>query len=235
MNSLLTKIFDDIRTNSILMRQDLPKMVAKLQSQANSESQGTGNKVTAQEASFASVLELNGIQFHPKDAPFPTNASLYYLYQPNGSQRSIDFRIFECDGISEKTRIDIDLKHTISDIFFLNDGWFHKDVIYMITWNRRTSLPRKKITSEPATFIGLGQDIPYEAETKMMNELIAIKKKINSEFKGVNSLCVGVRFANRYKCDRFTPEFTEECFKNVKLSLHSSSSSLSSESSPSTT
>lgn len=212
-------------------------MVAKLQSQAKPDSQGTGNKVTAQEASFAAVLESNGVQFQPKDAQLPTVPGHYYLYQVNGSQQSIDFRVFESDSKAIVRKVDLDLKHTLNDVFFLNDGWFSKDVIYVVTWNRRTSQPRKRITSEVATFIALGQDIPSVTENMMMAELLAVKKKYNTEFKGVDSLCTYIRFANRYKCERFTPEFTEASFATVSTYVQSvpSSSSLSSSSTASST
>ena len=225
----LTRIFHTIRSNPSVLRQDIPAMVAKLQSQAKADSQGTGNKVTAQEASFAAVLESNGIQFQPKDAVFPTAPGYYYFYQANGSQQSIDFRVFESDGKAVVRKVDLDLKHTSSDVFFLNDGWFSHDVVYVVTWNRRTSQPRKRITSEVATFIALGQNIPSVAEHAMMTELLTIKKKYNTEFKGVDSLCTYIRFANRYKCDRFTPEFTEACYADVDKYIQSvpSSSSLS--------
>jgi hypothetical protein len=232
----LPQIFQTIRSNPAILRQDLPAMVAKLQSQAKADSQGTGNKVTAQEASFAAVLESNGVQFQPKDAEFPTTPGYYYLYQVNGSQQSIDFRVFESDGKAVARKVDLDLKHTTSDVFFLNDGWFNKDVIYIVTWNRRTSQPRKRITSEVATFIALGQNIPSAAENEMMTELLAIKRKYNTEFKGVDSLCTYIRFANRYKCERFTPEYTEVCYAGVSTyvqSVAASSSSLSSSSSTS--
>jgi hypothetical protein len=59
-----------------------------------------------------------------------------------------------------------------------------------------------------------------------MNKLLAIKKKYNTEFKDVESLCTYIRFANRYKCTRFTPEFTELSFSKVNsYLLHSSSES----------
>ena len=226
MNASLTTAFTQIRTNPSLLRRSLPLMLAKLQSQANSASQGTGNKVTDQEASFADVLESNGILFQPKSSPFPTVAGIYYYYQANGSQQSIDFRVFETDGKIILRKVDLDLKHTTSEVFFLNDGWFHKDVVYVVTWTRRTSDPKKRpITSEPATFIALGQNIPSSKEAAMMAELLAIKQKYNTEFKGVESLCTYIRFANRYKCDRFTPTATEQCYAAVNTYLHSSSSS----------
>jgi hypothetical protein len=221
----LTSTLNIIRANPSILRQNIPAMVAKLQSQAKSDSQGTGNKVTAQEASFANIMESNGIRFQPKDTKLPTAPGYYYLYQANGSQQSIDFRVFEFDGKAVVRKVDLDLKHTSKDVFYLNDGWFIHDVIYVVTWNRRTSQPRKRITSEPATFIALGQNIPSAAEHAMIAELLAVKKKYNADFKCVDSLCPYIRFANRYKCDRFTPEFTELCYADVDKYIQSVSSS----------
>ena len=229
MNASLTTAFTQIRANPSLLRRSLPPMVAKLQSQANSASQGTGNKVTDQEASFADVLESNGFLFQPKDAPFPTTAGIYYYYQANGSQQSIDFRVFETDGKTILRKVDLDLKHTSKDEFFLNDGWFHKDVVYIVTWTRRTSLPKQKpITSEAATYIALGQDIPTTEEHNEMKEMLTLKNQINTNHKKTGSLRIYARFANQYSCDRFTPEATEQCYATVSTYLHSSSVSDSS-------
>ena len=234
LSAAVQRVFSVLRTTPSVLRQVLPDMEAKLQgsmgrgrsSAADIIAQGTGNKVTAQEASFASVLESHGFVFQPKGTVSATTTAeaavvvvahtLFYNYQVNGSQKSIDFRVFETDGSGTVlAKIDLDLKHTSTDVFFLNDGWFHKDVVYVVTWNRRTSEFRKKITSEPATFIGLGQDMYTPEEAAMMDELLALKHKYNTEFKGVGSLCTYIRFANRYKCDKMTPEFTEACFAKV--------------------
>jgi hypothetical protein len=61
------------------------------------------------------------------------------------------------------------------------------------------------------TFIALGQEIPSEEEVALYEELCAIKKKYNTDYKGAGSFHCYLRFANTYKCDRFTPEFTGEC------------------------
>jgi len=214
---MLSSVFSAIRTNPLLLRQSLPEMVRKLQTQAsNTEAQGTGNKVTDQEASFAAVLETHGFAFQSKEmASGSFEAGKYYNYQVNGSQRSIDFRVYEYDGKVVTRTVNLDLKHTTSDVFFLNDGWFHKDVVYVVTWNRRTSAARKKKTTEPATLIALGQDIPSAEETAAMEELLAVKKKYNTELKGCGSLCTYIRFANRYKCERFTAEESERLYSRV--------------------
>ena len=223
-------VLDAIRANPLLLRQSLPEMEKKLQRHAGkvvlaegetSAAQGTGNKVTGQEASFAAVLESHCFVLQAKDKEIAA-AGKYYYYQVNGSQKSIDFRVVQHDGTKVTGSADFDLKHSVGDVFFLNDGWFHENVIYVVSWMRKTSEPRKKKVVEPATFIGLGQDIPTKEETALMEELLAIKKKYNTEFKGCGSLCTYIRFANRYTCGRFTKEYTDECYEKV---VHSSSSS----------
>jgi hypothetical protein len=230
IESMYKSVLDAIRANPLLLRQSMPEMERKLQRHAGkvvlaegetSAAQGTGNKVTGQEASFAAVLESHGFVLQAKDKEIVT-AGKYYYYQVNGSQKSIDFRLVQHNGTKVLSSADFDLKHTVSDVFFLNDGWFHENVIYVVSWMRKTSEPRKKKVVEPATFIGLGQDIPTKEETALMEELLAIKKKYNTEFKGCGSLCTYIRFANRYTCARFTKEYTDECYEKV---VHSSSSS----------
>jgi len=168
---------------------------------------------TVQEAAFAQVLDTYGFQYSADGTP--SSPGLYYVYQVHGSQQSIDFRVLETDGKTVLHAVDLDLKHTTSDIFFLNDGWFHKDVVYVITWERRTSAPRKTKTTELVTTIALGQEIPTADEVDAMNELIAVKQKYNKECKGAGSLCTYVRFANRYKCDRFSVEYNEARWRGV--------------------
>jgi hypothetical protein len=84
---------------------------------------------------------------------------------------------------------------------------------------RKISEPRKKKVTEPATFIAFGEKIPTEDEVDLYNELCEIKKKYNTDYKGAGSFHCYLRFANTYKCDRFTPEFTAECFANVLAAL----------------
>jgi len=227
MNSLLTNIFAAIRTTPSLLRQKLPAMIAKLHSQGNADAQGTGNMPTPQEASFASVLESHGVVFQPNHM-VSTVPGFYYLYQVNGSQKSIDFRVFQSDGTKIVSAVDFDLKHTTGETFFLNDGWFHENVVYIVTWNRKTSLKGKKKTTEANTFIGLGQDIPTAEEAEGMKMIQALKKKMNSDYKKIGSLQIYVRFANQYSCARFIPEYTEALYANVVQSLQASSSSSSS-------
>jgi hypothetical protein len=235
MNSILNNVFAAIRTTPSLLRQKLPDMIEKLHSQGNSDAQGTGNMPTPQEASFAAVLESHGVQFQPNDTASSSIPGFFYLYQLNGSQKSIDFRVIQTDGTKLLATVDFDLKHTTGETFFLNDGWFHENVVYIVTWNRKTSLKGKKKTTEAATFIGLGQDIPTAEENEGMKTILALKKEINTKYKKIGSLQIYVRFANQYSCARFTPEYTETLYANVLHQLSSSSSSSPSSVAASTT
>lgn len=180
---------------------------AKLQSQGNADSQGTGNKVTDQESAFAAVLEANGFIFLPKQkknqhlTALPTQG-YFYIYQANGSQASIDFQTLFIEGSEIKAQVSYDLKHTTSKSFYLNDGWFHRGIIYIVTWS-----PKK---GEVKTFTGLGQDIPTEDETAFISKLLELKKTTNETNKKVDSLRPYVRFANQYSCEKFTEEYTSQ-------------------------
>jgi hypothetical protein len=188
---------------------------------------GSGNQPTDQEVSFADVLEDTGFQFLPKSTDMLSCvAGYYYRYQVNGTQQSIDFQVQEKEETGTwLPPISMDLKRTSSDVFFLNDGWFSDDVMYVISWERRISEPRKRLIREKTVYIGWGATIPTPEETAYMKELQAIRTKINTETKGVGSLLTYVRFANRYSCQRFTPEVTEAAWSALHSSLSLSSSS----------
>jgi hypothetical protein len=176
---------------------------------------------TDQEVSFADVLEGAGFRFLPKGSDVAACApGLYYRYQVNGTQQALDFQVQEkaADG-AWMPATSMDLKRTGSDVFFLNDGWFSDDVIYVISWERRLSAPRKRIVTEKTVYIGWGTTIPTAEETACMKELQAIRAKINTDMKGVGSLMTYVRFANRYSCSRFTPEVTEAAWGAIDTSL----------------
>ena len=206
--------------NPALLRREISPISSikkHLHSQGAANSQGTGNQVTDQETCFAAALEEGGFKYSSAALP-PVDEGLYYIYQLNGTQRSIDFQAYDWINGAKRSLLNFDLKHTKTDTFFLNDGWFHENIVYIISWMRKvlnpqgkTSAPRKKKVVEAATFIALGQEIPSEEEVKLYEELCAIKKKYNTDYKGAGSFHSYLRFANTYKCDRFTPEFTDEC------------------------
>lgn len=218
-----------IRTDPTLLGRSLPALRTKLHGQGNTDAMGTGNQPTDQEVSFAGLLEDAGFQFLPKGTDIATCASgCYYRYQVNGTQQALDFQVQEKGGDGTWCPpINMDLKRTSTDVFFLNDGWFSDDVIYIISWERRISEPRKRIVKEKTTYIGLGAGIPTAEETACMKVLQEMRAKINAEMKGVGSLSTYVRFANRYSCQRFTPEVTEVAWDAVHSSLSSSSPSAS--------
>lgn len=202
IKSILSLIYHNPNT---LKHKDL-KMASFLQKQGNEESQGTGNKVTDQEACFAGLLEANGFQFLSKDQS--SIEENYYKYQTNGSQKHIDFEVYD-KNINKILKFD--LKHTTTKTFYFNDGWFEKDVIYIISW-----CPTK---NNNKTLIGYGDNISTDEENEFMKELISIKKRLNEMYKKKGSLHVYFRFANQYLCEKFTEEFTFDKFNSVNQNL----------------
>lgn len=217
----IQSFLSQLSKNPALLRRDvaagLTDIKKRLYSQGDANSQGTGNQVTDQETCFAATLEECGFKYSSVVKP-PAAAGLYYIYQVNGTQRSIDFQAYDWVDGMKRGIVNFDLKHTKTETFFLNDGWFHENIVYVISWMRKTSAPRKKKVVEAATFIALGQEIPTEEEVTLYEELCAIKKKYNTDYKGAGSFHCYLRFANTYKCDRFTSEFTDECLaKTVRF------------------
>ena len=202
----ISVVLQMIYNNPILLKNKNSNMVSFLQKQGNPLAQGTGNKVTDQEACFAEILESNGFIFlSKKDDHIEKN---YYRYQTNGTQKSIDFEVFD---IKLNKTLKFDLKHTNSKSFYFNDGWFEKGVIYVISWT-----PKKTINN---ILIGYGDDIPTEEENTEMIQLIQFKKEYNKKNKKVGSLRKCIRFANQYSCEPFTPEFTINKFNAVLKTL----------------
>ena len=194
----------------------------QLHSQGNKHSQGTGNAPTDQETCFAAVLQDHGFAYSMDRVA----SSHYYRYQPNGSQRPPDFTVYEWDGAQHRS-FDFDLKHTKDQKIFLNDGWFHLNTIYVISWMRTTSAPRKKKEVNPETLIGLGQDIPTENEKKQYEQRRELIKQMNSEQKDEETNVIWyTRSANQYKCaTRFTPEFSQACYTHAIDYISSSDTS----------
>jgi hypothetical protein len=211
-NTLIT-LLTSIKANPPLLERTLPDMVTFLQRQGNIEAQGTGNKVTNQEACFADIAQKSGFTFLAKGPSAPADG-LYYLYQLNGTQAAGDFGLREYMGgvIQEETIID--LKHTNGKTFYLNDGWFQSGVIYIVSWNAGT-----KSKQELRAHIALGEEIPSEEERKFMDELVAFKREKNTGTSKVGSLRPYIRFANQYSCERFIPEVATTHFNSVIASI----------------
>ena len=197
-------ILNTVYRAPFLLKKSPADTVAFLHKQGNAASQGTGNKPTDQEASFANIATSHGFTFLSKGAPAPMNG-LFYLYQLQGSQQEGDFGLREYEDGVVKSEVILDLKHTTSKTFYLNDGWFHKDIIYIISWNSGTA--KKPIFR---THIALGQDIPSAEEQAFMETLIAFKREKNTTTSKVGSLRPYIRFANQYTCERFTEALAAE-------------------------
>ena len=209
-------VFQEILNTPQILEDHVPEKKKFLWGQGNTESQGIGNQPTDQEAAFAVLLERHGFAFAPSGTT-PTTDGLYYRYQLNGSQQSIDFLLMGLhEGRTEEQPVD--LKHTNSTHFYLNDGWFETNVVYIVSW--KCSIKSVRGLLVPSTrrraFLALGQHIYTAEENAIMQEVLDIKKSFNEKYKKTGSLRVYFRFANQYSCSRFTPEFTTERYNEVK-------------------
>jgi hypothetical protein len=188
--------FETLATNPAILKRSLPSMTSFLQPHT-----GAVNRPTDQEASFADVVTEHGFRFMPKTARVPPSDGLYYIYQLYGSQSESDFSLREYEDGDVKAEVVVDLKHTRGKSFYLNDGWFQDDTVYMVSWNEGTQkAPLLR------THIALGQDIPSAEERALMKKLQAFKRIKNISTKNVESLRPYIRFANQYSCERFTQQ-----------------------------
>jgi hypothetical protein len=199
---LLKKIYD----NPDLLKGTATEKQLFLQTQGNTKAQGTGNKVTSHEACFAELLDQHGFVFITKKE-IPVDIS-YYKYQPNGTQKSPDFEVYDKEL---NKPIKFDLKHSNSKSFYFNDGWYEKGIVYIISWSM--SKIRNKV------LIGYGDDVPTDEENAEMERFVQFKKECNRQNKKVGSLRKFVRFANQYSCERFNEEYSAEKFNAVLKSL----------------
>lgn len=197
-----------------------PEVLRKLQSQAKKEKQGLGNKETDHEVCFAALLEEVGFQFllkKKKDDHLKLLKDLtdgcYYIYQVNGSQQSLDFQTILVQEHAITKTFTFDLKHTTTEQFYLNDGWFLDNIIYIVSWCLEGR--------ENKTMIGLGQAIPSEKEKEVYKKISEAKRILNSqtEVDEESSFLVYHRFANRYLCKKFTEDWMNERFSEVEAFL----------------
>jgi hypothetical protein len=204
MPTMITNFLQKLRTYPDLLEQEYPETIKFLHALTDKKGQGTGNMPTHQEACFAVEAQKHGFKF---DAP--TENGAFIKYQPNGTQKSIDFVLIEVvDGVSRS--VQFDLKHTNTKTFYWNDGWFENDVIYVVSYTQKK---QNKI------YIGYGEDTPTEQDKLDMAEIVEFKKKWNSENKNTGFLRKYLRFANQYSCDQFTDEFSREKFESIERRL----------------
>lgn len=197
---MTTLLLQKLKDSPSLLLGDYPDMIKFLHRQGDlSLKKGYGNAPTDQEASFAVEAEKLGFKFI-KNTETP-DKGLFYKYQLNGSQSKIDFVLFE-----DTKSIQFDLKSGKGESFYWNDGWFEKDVVYVISYKS------KKINK---VYIGLGHESYEECDNLAWNLIRETIKKMNKETKNTKFLRIYNRLANQYSCKQFTPEFTEERFNSL--------------------
>lgn len=198
---MISTFMRKLKDTPSLLRGDYPEMIKFLHRQGDiTLKKGFGNPPTDQEASFAVEAEKCGFTFikNKVDAP---EEGLFYKYQLNGSQSKIDFVLIE-DGRTIK----FDLKSGKGMSFYWNDGWFEKDVVYVIIYIS------KKIVK---IYIGLGQESYEECDNTAWHLVRETIKTMNKEVKNTKFLNIYNRLANQYSCKQFTLEFSEERFNSV--------------------
>jgi hypothetical protein len=186
------------------------EMIDRLIEYMETKGQSSANEVKAHEACVARVFEENRFNLAPRNV-VPADDGMYYWYQPAGSQKSGDFLVFCVEGGKKTDEVLFDAKHTNDTTFKLNDGWFNKDTVYIISFRVATGrgLPRKLIC-----FIGLGQDIPTDKDIPANDECNRLKKEWNTMRKNIETdfLSIYFRLANGYSTKQFTPDFTAHRF-----------------------
>lgn len=204
MSRMILSFLQKLRMYPNLLEQEYPEMVKFLHVLIDKKGQGSGNMPTHQEACFAVEAQKHGFLFQE-----PMSDGVFIKYQPNGTQKSIDFVLIEViSGVSYS--IQFDLKHTNGKTFYWNDGWFEDNVIYIINYTQK---------KQHKIYIGYGEDTPTEQDKKDMAEIVEFKKKWNSENKNNGFLRKYLRFANQYSCDQFTDEFSSEKFESIEKRL----------------
>lgn len=197
---MISDLINILNDEPSLLRKHYPDMIKFLHRQGDlSLLKGFGNAPTDQEASFAIEAEKVGFKFIPNtETP---GEGLFYKYQLNGSQSKIDFVLFE-----GSKSVKFDLKSGKKETFYWNDGWFEKDVVYVISY---TSKNVEKL------YIGLGKDSYEECDNLAWNTIRETIKNMNKEAKNTKFLKIYNRLANQYSCKQFTPEFSEKNFQAV--------------------
>jgi hypothetical protein len=200
-------VIKSIMANPLILKSVYPEVIKRLQTQGNADSQGTGNKVTPHEAAFAVLLETSGFTWipknkkndHLKDLPV---TGFYYIYQANGSQAAVDFEVFSVEASTITESYKIDCKQSNSETIMLNDGWFDKDTLYVMTWTSKKVI--KNMVAFGDTFITKEDDEMYKDTRRIIAELNSKPKK------GINFLRY-FRCANQFGMKSFNDTFVQSC------------------------
>ena len=213
---LLNQIFDNVDLlavpdTDVTLVEIKKKLANQVKADGDNDCEsGVRNSITRQEASFALLLENDGWQLIGKNEKAPNKRS--YRFQVNGNRNTPDFQL-----VSKHywiSPLNIELKSTLGNTIVLNDGVFHDNFIYILSY---------RIKKERKVFIGLGQDVmQHDVDKSAMLEFkeilqIALKpivKSIESKL-----LTLNVRAINSYKCKDFTTAYTHDKFLKVKIYL----------------
>ena len=202
---------DYMNKNPEKLEEHPTEMIDRLIGYMETNGQSSANEVKAHEACIAVVFEANGFKLAQRNV-VPPEAGFYYWYQPAGSQKSGDFLLFRVED-GKKEEVLFDAKHTSNTTIKLNDGWFNKDTIYIISFSESIGRSlRKKIC-----FIGLGQDIPTDKDIPANDECNRLKKEWNTMRKNIETdyLSIYFRLANGYSTKQFTHEFISDRFQKT--------------------
>ena len=209
----LIPLFTALHSNQTLLKGASEIFMVKLAQKGNAEAQAKRNAVTDHEAKFAQLSEDHGFQYLTSMKKNLPETGDYYVFEPNGSQRSPDFTFVTINQNKIQEEISVDLKHSLGKNIVLNDGWFEEGIIYVITYT---------IDKTTHTFLGLGERIPTAEEKVKMEQIRRIKKELNLVTdKNVGNLHTYIRFANSYGCGRFTESFLQEEYQHLLDSLAS--------------
>lgn len=210
MKNILYMIFHSISSDpTSFIISSPPTEICDRLNGSGKTGQGRANGNTTQEASFAYLLEKSGFISCLKKT-VPACDGMYYIYQPNGTQQSPDFRVFYAKTCVSIWSLDVDMKQSNTGTIVLNDGWFNTGVVYILSY---------KIDKKDNVVVGLGQDIPSKEEEELFQRMLKIKRELNSGEKQIGCLQTYFRFANQYKCTRFNNEMKTLYLSSIKTFL----------------
>ena len=209
----VSALFNYIKRTPSVLEQKQPEMKKKLDAFCG-KGQGLGNKCSDHEACFAVVCEERGWKLREKDS----DDGFFYVYQAQGTQKSIDFQLMYIEDGEVVESVNIDLKHSDKEAIFLNDGTFLDNVLYVISFTRL--LPKVKgqrlCPREQVCVIARGQDVMTAKDRTALENRFALLKQLNANKEDLDHLTLYIRNANQFSCKRFTSDFTEECWQKTK-------------------